>query len=497
MINIKASQHIYSNVEKEKSPRGKGGFQTLFYTKDTLTEEEVEEIERRLLYYPSEAEPIKYLFFSLNEEKFVISRIVSLPETDKFGRKGRYFAHSFIFSKEEFFNAKNNPFILFDLFRENFTNTVEEVSEIAKFKEQDIDAITIETNQEIIEKLEIEGANSAQNWDIEELKKLAYFALHPEVLAKDRNCLTLFGTPENIKNTLKIAFFLIPPYFRLKCSFDTYFYGCNLVANYFWAIGFTSKSDIPSYQAIILDAKEKKLYSEKTPTPTSPYEKWLFNSISKKAFSDLGKYHSIALNLQYFLINQKYKEELLKDISPPFLHHFFQLNWSEVTKKTEKVLKDALGTYLSSRIINSILDDYKQKPEKLLHSLRYGFDSNYLADTLYTAFKEDLKTKPSNEELKELEAFLKKNEHPFLKIFYFLWNQNYKELNRQLEILQKEEYKDLVALILKEELVPIKNLISESKIDQFLEVFIELAQKYSTLKKYITDVIRNLRAYSQ
>jgi hypothetical protein len=39
MSKIKAGQHVYASVEKEQSPRGKGGFQTLFYTLEALTED--------------------------------------------------------------------------------------------------------------------------------------------------------------------------------------------------------------------------------------------------------------------------------------------------------------------------------------------------------------------------------------------------------------------------------------------------------------------------
>jgi hypothetical protein len=38
MTAIQAWQHIYSNVEEAQSPRGRGGFQTLFYTTGSLTE---------------------------------------------------------------------------------------------------------------------------------------------------------------------------------------------------------------------------------------------------------------------------------------------------------------------------------------------------------------------------------------------------------------------------------------------------------------------------
>ena len=67
MTTIQAWQHIYSNVEKEQSPTKRGGFQTLFYTQAGLTEDEISEMEGRLLYFPDKtAEPVKRLFFTRN-----------------------------------------------------------------------------------------------------------------------------------------------------------------------------------------------------------------------------------------------------------------------------------------------------------------------------------------------------------------------------------------------------------------------------------------------
>ena len=78
MTTIQAWQHIYSNVEKEQSPQGRGGFQTLFSSSD-LTELEVEEMEGRLLYFASDVEPLKRLFFTTSTGKGVVAQIVFLP----------------------------------------------------------------------------------------------------------------------------------------------------------------------------------------------------------------------------------------------------------------------------------------------------------------------------------------------------------------------------------------------------------------------------------
>lgn len=59
-MNISVCQHIYSNVPKEQSPTKRRGYQTLFYTQEGLTREEILILEDRAQYYGGELEPIKH-----------------------------------------------------------------------------------------------------------------------------------------------------------------------------------------------------------------------------------------------------------------------------------------------------------------------------------------------------------------------------------------------------------------------------------------------------
>ena len=86
MAGIEAWQHIYTNVEKDQSPHNRGGFQTLFYSTDALSKEEVRAIEDRVLYIVSDEEPVKEVFFTTNTGKVVLGRVCSLPERDRVGR---------------------------------------------------------------------------------------------------------------------------------------------------------------------------------------------------------------------------------------------------------------------------------------------------------------------------------------------------------------------------------------------------------------------------
>ena len=91
-VAVQAWQHIYTSVERDQSPHGRAGFQTLFYSRSGLTEAEVQEMEARLVYFPSEIEPVKRLCVTISTGKVMVAQIVHLAEPDRLGRTGRYLA---------------------------------------------------------------------------------------------------------------------------------------------------------------------------------------------------------------------------------------------------------------------------------------------------------------------------------------------------------------------------------------------------------------------
>src|SRR5512138_2384794 len=142
MPTLHAWQHIYSNVEREQSPRRRGGFQTLFYTHAGLSEADVSEMEGRLLYFPSQMEPVKRLFFTLTSGKGVVAQIVALPEPDQLGRKGRYLAHSLVFAPESLAQFEADPFRVFRRFR--FITTVADALARGNFQTGDLPTVTLD-----------------------------------------------------------------------------------------------------------------------------------------------------------------------------------------------------------------------------------------------------------------------------------------------------------------------------------------------------------------
>ena len=165
MTTLQAWQHIYSNVEKEQSPQGRGGFQTLFYTQSALSETEVEEMEGRLLYFASDIEPVKRVFFSLTSGKRVVAQLVPLSETDQYGRGGRYLAHSLIFSEDTFSRFSEDPFPVFR--NAPFISTVKDALSQGNLQNGHIDPITFEATVDNTQSVRL-----AATWNQSELKKL-------------------------------------------------------------------------------------------------------------------------------------------------------------------------------------------------------------------------------------------------------------------------------------------------------------------------------------
>ena len=115
-VEVSAWQHIYASVEREQSPHDREGFQTLFHSQSGLTEAEVREMEARLVYFSSDVEAIKHLFFTLSTGKIMVTQIVHLSEPDRMGRKGRYLAHNLVFEPRVLYQIESDPFLVFRQF---------------------------------------------------------------------------------------------------------------------------------------------------------------------------------------------------------------------------------------------------------------------------------------------------------------------------------------------------------------------------------------------
>lgn len=491
---IKAAQHIYGNVEKEFSPNKTGGFQTLFYTKALLTEDESEEIEERLVYHQSETNPVKWLFFSLSTGKIVVTRIVPLADVDRFGRVGSYLGHSIILSPGDFDEVGCNPFVIFELVGKRFLDNTSQALETGDVQSPHIDEIILVIDAENLGIMEKEIISEIQKWDAEELKKIAHYTVNAREMKDKREALVFSGTPGQITSALKIAFMFVPEKLRTNCSLDTHFHGCNLVGTYFWAIGYPGVSGAASHLPIV-DASSKKVTAELS-YDVSLYEKWLYDCITRQEFIEMVSHHSAAWELQELLLDNLFDEQIIRDAllhSPAYsLEQIAKAYDSPLVRKIKKRLEETIGIKLTSRVIDGFSPYSNRQPKRLFYGLLDGFDPEELAHELYEYFKANIKDKPDRQEIMELQAFLKKTKHDYLEILAAVWKEDDAALSRHLEQLSESKFTEIAVLLVKEGSIPIDRLISVAKIDVFLEFFVNYSQSNVEIREYLPDIIKKL-----
>jgi hypothetical protein len=484
MSSIIALQHIYGNVEKADSPSNTGGFQTLFYSKEHLSLSEADEIERRLGYYPSEDNPEKLIFFRMGE-KFVTTRIIPLEDIDKFGRKGAYIAHSFVFSASDFSKINNNPFIIFELFENQFVKTLPEALSRGKKGDTNIPPLELPINPDQISIIESEMIDLIKPWKTDEIRKLVSVAMNETKLKNESKSFIISGPQRGIRNTIKAIFSLIPDKIRSSCSFDTYFSGCNPVATRYWVYGYPKTPNV-SPQIISANA-ETATVSNFTPESGSPYENWIFGSNYPDDIGEKIVFRNAARELDRFLTGRESdKEQFLAFIGSPNLETFLNINHQQFQTKLHSCFREILSEHLGTYAERAVLTEYHAKPDAdLLQKMISGFTADELAPYLFHELKGI--TSPKKQEITELQAFLARKEHTLLRILYLKWTESFDTLPRYLAALPENEYITAVDLLIdKAELKP---LIIDARISLFTEIFVTVATEKENVREKILDLI--------
>ncbi|MBN1220345.1 MAG: hypothetical protein JXM69_15555 [Anaerolineae bacterium] len=460
MTTVQACQHIYSNVEKERSPQGRGGFQTLFYTHAELTEAEVEEMESRLLYFPSTVEPVKRLFFTTSTGKGVTAQIVFLPNPDQYGRGGRYLAHSLIFAPETLAQFQADPFRVFRQF--SFVGTVEQALAQGNFRTGNIPAVSLELPDSLAGETQTAG-----DWSASELKKLALLALRAEQQARQRETVTVTGSPEQIEQALAAALLAVPVSRRNYCWFDTYFYRCNLVATYFWAIGLPEPP--VSIKFAHVDGRGRQVHGEVIPQPETAYERWVGQAIDVGQLKEIVHYRDNALSLAEWLDGRSYDLSLLAAAPPELITAMFKVNAQAVQGLLQRQVKRDLPVELVNRVAGHI---WKQATElELYRQLRQGFELSQLLDILYQSYAAEKFKEPPGREVKALADLLQTAHHPLLNLFVAYWRSPHKQLPRALERADEADYRRFGGIGLELKLLKPLDLLVPGRGDAFLDLY--------------------------
>ncbi len=478
MTTIQAWQHIFSNVEKEQSPRKRGGFQTLFHSVE-LTNAEVEETEARFLYFASKTDqPLKRLFFTIASGKGVVGQIVFLPAPDQFGRGGRYFAHGLVFAPDALAEFQADPFRVFRTF--NFITTVDEALAQGDFQSGHIKSVSLDLPNTLAGEVK-----AARNWSTPELKQLTLLALRVEKQTQERNAITFTGPAQQIEAALEAAFLAVPVSMRPQCSFDTYFYHCNLVSTYFWAIGLPKPSVTIKFAQV--NSQTRQAEGDVPTQLDTAYERWVMQSIDVGKLSDIARQRDYAFALGEWLDERSYTLALLDQASPDLINNLFKASPQSVQNAVRRGVAQKLPEETVDRAAAYI---YRHTSEQALYKqLRQGFELPHLVQILYDSYVANSFDTPARSEVKALQKLLEQSDHNMLRLFVAYWASLRKELPKALKVADKADYQQFVSTVLKLELIKPFKLLLPERVDDFLDVY--LAYDYKNLPDLAETLMKN------
>lgn len=249
-MKITAAQHVSGMLTSRQSPRGQGGYQTLFYTRELLTSDEVRVIERQVQYSSARDSKAKWQSYRLSARRHVISRIVPIHEPDEFGRRGRYFTHSLICDVR---GGQQFDAMMFGLLRaQNFFSSFDKVLAADGVKSGHVPAITIDAGNASSN----EELSCLRSWSGEQLNQLYMLMSDPRQLTEQGEHVALVGSEEQILEALKAALLLTPVAARKFCSFDTNASGNDAPPDgTFWGRG----SETAGGSSYVIDAARREV----------------------------------------------------------------------------------------------------------------------------------------------------------------------------------------------------------------------------------------------
>lgn len=418
-------------------------------------------MESRLLYFASKVEPVKRLYFTTSSGKGVVAQLVSVPSPDQYGRGGRYLAHSLIFNPETLPQFEVDPFRVFRHF--SFAATVAEALKLGEFNTGDIPPVSLNLSPSTAGDLQ-----AAKPWPAPELKKLTMLALRVEQQAQQRNAITVTGEPEQIQAALEAAFFSVPLSLRPRCSFDTYFYRCNLVATYFWAIGLPEAP--VSIKFAHVDGEARRVQGETLPQPESAYENWVMQAIETDNFAGVIRHRDQAFALGAWLDGREYDLPLLNAAPSELIMEVFKSSPASVEASLRRQVASKLPSALVERATAYI---YRHRDALTLYrQLRQGVDLAQLLEALYQSYAAEGFTLPPRQEVKALAELLEKSEYPMLSLFWAFWSSPDKELPKLLKRAEEADYRQFTKIVLDLKLIePLKLLLPERG-EAFLDIYL-------------------------
>jgi len=368
MMNLTVRQHIFGNVAKEQSPRGRRGFQTL-YRSAGLSAEDVLLLEERAQYAYSDAGPVKHQFHMLAGGQAVVTQIVAVPEPDEYGRKGRYLAHSLIVPAEAFRQMAWCPMPL--LATRHFIADMA-TALAAGDRSGDLPPKTIAIAD--ADAWASQTLSLARHWQAAELEALARLGWRAAALREQRQIVALLGPTDATLQALSICFLLCPPAKRSALTFDTYATRGDWSRDWpFWALA--GLDDGPPAMPYRIDGAARRVHGRLPDAGDTPFERWLARQVIPERLEYLSAYEQDALRLDAVLSG---RPGGAAEVDPAFGERFAQLNVEAVIGQVLAHVPAELGPARRERLQRRV----RAQPWAYLSRLARGYTARDAAADL-------------------------------------------------------------------------------------------------------------------
>jgi len=435
MTNFTVAQHFFSSVPAEQSPRHRRGYQTLFHTRG-LSDEIIQAVEDRAQYSAAQGKLTKRQFYPLPQNLMAVAQIIPLQELDEFGRRGRYLAHTLIFSSQNLQELGGCPLDIFG--QVHFATSLEEVYRIGQMKNSEAPRLNISVTPAWLTL-----AHAAmQRWPVDMLEQLGRLTWQAEALLKERESVSLLGTESEQWETLALFFALASPAMRSQLSFDTYAADCVWAPDVaFWLQGYPNDMGVRSVHKVSISAC--KIGTTLSAKDDNTFANWM-TEIALQTRPDLGdlqKKQLWACTLQSVIAGEV--GYLNINISSDFLVQFATLHREAIAQRWFTCLPEGL----SEDLLNPIRADINHDPAAYLQMLIEGIETETMQDIIFSVVAR-LRREPSRADQRRIKKWLIDHPHTGLTAMLALWEQNSKAWLEALRMLSREDYRWLVQQLL-------------------------------------------------
>lgn len=439
MDTVRASQLIYTNVEAAVSPRGRAGFQILFSTRQELDERDEAEAASRLFYRPRPGgpEPVKHVFYPTKSGCVALAQIVSLPEPDAVGRRGRFLAHALFLEAEQFARFDNNPFALIRQF--TFYTTVEQAFAVGERDTGNIAAANVDLSA--LTSVESESRMTEQGTEAQLRQRRALMLLsHQRAIGLDtRNALGFFGQPKAVYNHIENLLLQTPIPLRGQCSFDTFFVNGDLNQTPYWAVGLPP-GERAHARLFCFNAEDGEFLNRMEVAPASTYERWLEHNSASSHSPSFSFLSNDAYRMGQWLDRSEdnVPADTVGKIDEGVFRDLMQLSGQVVERRLRDRLTDQVAS-LSNYIAPMAQEWALSQRSAIFGICEQGFPNEMLSKWLHQ-FCTGRITPLTAGEVRDLAVFADRSGDRWLSWVTLRWTQQWDRLGEELQSAGEDEF---------------------------------------------------------